>query len=286
MNVDQIIEEALKEDIGEGDHTSLSTIPDTAQGKAQLLIKEEGVIAGTQIAKKVFNRVDKDLNVKILIEDGTKVKAGDIALIVEGKSISIVSAERLALNFMQRMSGIATTTKKMVNLLEGLKTKVLDTRKTTPNLRELEKYAVRIGGGGNHRKGLYDMILIKDNHIDFAGGIKKAIEAAKKYLNEDKKDLKIEVEARNIDEVSEIIATGGVSRIMLDNFTCSDLRAAVALINGRYETEASGGITPDTVRNYAECGVDYISIGALTHNINSLDMSLKAVEQEETGCEL
>ena len=286
MNVDQIIEEALKEDIGEGDHTSLSTIPDTAQGKAQLLIKEEGVIAGTQIAKKVFNRVDKDLNVKILIEDGTKVKAGDIALIVEGKSISIVSAERLALNFMQRMSGIATTTKKMVNLLEGLKTKVLDTRKTTPNLRELEKYAVRIGGGGNHRKGLYDMILIKDNHIDFAGGIKQAIEAAKKYLNENKKDLKIEVEARNIDEVSEIIATGGVSRIMLDNFTCSDLRAAVALINGRYETEASGGITPDTVRNYAECGVDYISIGALTHNINSLDMSLKAVEQEETGCEL
>ena len=278
MIIDKIIERALEEDIGGGDFTSLATIPENATGKAQLLIKEDGILAGVDIAKKIFQKVDKNIKFRILLKDGTKVKKGNIVFIVEGKSISILSAERLALNFMQRLSGIATATNKIVSQLEGLKTKVLDTRKTTPNLRLLEKEAVKTGGGENHRMGLYDMIMIKDNHIDFAGGIKQAINAAKNYLKKNNKKLKIEIEVRNFDELNQVIECGGVDRIMLDNFSPEDLKKAIKIINGKYETEASGGITINNIRKYAESGVDFISVGALTHHIKSLDMSLKAIK--------
>ena len=278
MIIDKIIERALEEDLGDGDFTSLATIPENATGKAQLLIKEDGILAGVDIAKKIFQKVDKNIKFRILLKDGTKVKKGNIVFIVEGKSISILSAERLALNFMQRLSGIATATNKIVSQLEGLKTKVLDTRKTTPNLRLLEKEAVKTGGGENHRMGLYDMIMIKDNHIDFAGGIKQAINAAKNYLKKNNKKLKIEIEVRNFDELNQVIECGGVDRIMLDNFSPEDLKKAVNIINGKYETEASGGITINNIRKYADSGVDFISVGALTHHIKSLDMSLKAIK--------
>ncbi|NVO03350.1 MAG: carboxylating nicotinate-nucleotide diphosphorylase [Bacteroidetes bacterium] len=278
MNIDDLINASLIEDIGDGDHTSLSCVPENANGKAKLLVKESGIIAGVEIAKKVFQRVDKNLKVEVFINDGSKINVGDIVLTVEGKSISILSAERLVLNFMQRMSGIATNTNSYVELLKGLKTKVLDTRKTTPGMREIEKLAVKIGGGENHRMGLYDMIMIKDNHSDFAGGIEKAILSTKEYLHRNNKNLKIEIEARNINEVKEVIKVGGVDRIMLDNFTPESIKEAVKLIDGRYETEASGGITKETLRAFAESGVDYISVGALTHHIKSLDLSLKAIK--------
>ena len=278
MIIDEIIERALKEDLGDGDFTSLATIPENACGKAQLIIKEDGILAGVEIAKKIFQKVDKNIKFRRLLKDGTKVKKGNIAFTVEGKSISILSAERLALNFMQRLSGIATATNKIVSQLNGLKTKVLDTRKTTPNLRLLEKEAVRIGGGENHRMGLYDMIMIKDNHVDFAGGIKQAINATKNYLEKNNKKLKIEIEVRNFDELNQVIECGGVDRIMLDNFSQQDLKKAVKIIDGRYETEASGGIIIDNIRKFSESGVDFISVGALTHHIKSLDMSLKAIK--------
>lgn len=278
MKTNEIIEQALQEDIGDGDHTSLSTIPEDATDSAQLIIKEDGILAGVYIAKQVFEKVDPTLNFEILIEDGSAVKKGDIVFRVKGKSISILTAERLALNFMQRMSGIATFTHKMADRIEGLQTKILDTRKTTPLLRELEKYAVRIGGGENHRMGLYDMIMIKDNHIDFAGGISQAIDSTTKYLKEKNKNLKIEIEVRDFDELEQVLDHGGIDRIMLDNFTSEDLKKAVEMIAGKYETEASGGINMDTIRQYAESGVDYISVGALTHQIQSLDMSLMAIK--------
>jgi len=276
--LNSFIDNALKEDVGEGDHTSLSCIPDSASGKAKLLVKETGIIAGVQVATTVFHKADNQLRVKIYLPDGTQIKPGDIVLDVTGNIFAILQTERLILNIMQRMSGIATKTAQYVECLHGLKTKVLDTRKTTPGMRFLEKEAVRIGGGCNHRMGLYDMIMIKDNHVDFAGGIKKSIEQTKNYLNRKNLDLKVEIEARNFKEIEEILATGGVDRIMLDNFTIGDTRSAVEMINGRFETESSGGITLDNIRAYAECGVDYVSVGALTHHINSLDLSLKATK--------
>lgn len=277
MNIDELIDIALKEDIGDGDHTALSCIPKEAIGKAELLVKQGGILAGVDIAVQVFKAVDPNLQIELLLKDGTPVKFGDIAFYVTGSSQSILMAERLALNFMQRMSGIATHTKELVNLVGELPCKLLDTRKTTPGLRQVEKLAVKIGGGHNHRFGLYDMVMIKDNHIDYAGGIASAISKTKAYLNAKNKSLKIEVEARDLNEVEQILAAGPVDRIMLDNFNYADLRDAVKLINGAAETEASGGITKETLRAYAECGVDYISVGALTHQINSLDLSLKAV---------
>jgi len=277
MKIDEIVSLALKEDLGNGDHTSQSTIPAEATGRAELLIKEDGVIAGIDVAKEVFRQVDPSLKFVGLLDDGQKVRRGDIAFTVSGRSISILSGERLALNFLQRMSGIATSTQKMTELLKGTNTRLLDTRKTTPNLRMLEKYAVKAGGGHNHRFGLYDMILIKDNHVDFSGGIPQALEATKKYLTEKGLDLKIEIEVRDFNELNQVLGIGGVDRIMLDNFTVDGLRSAIKLIKGRFETEASGGITIDTIRQYAETGVDFISVGALTHHIKSLDMSLKAV---------
>lgn len=277
MTIDEIIENAIKEDIGDGDHTSLSTIPQNANGKAQLLIKEDGILAGVEIARKVFSKIDPEVKFTTHLNDGTRVQKGDIVFTVEGKSISILMAERLSLNFMQRMSGIATKTNKIVELLKGLNTKVLDTRKTTPNLRELEKYSVKVGGGENHRIGLYDMIMIKDNHVDFAGGITNAIKAANDYLKAKIKKLKIEIEVRNFEELSEVLKFGNVDRIMLDNFTSEDLKMAVEMIDGKFETEASGGITEYNIRAYAETGVDFISVGSLTHHIKSLDMSLLAV---------
>jgi nicotinate-nucleotide pyrophosphorylase (carboxylating) len=276
MTIDQFIENALVEDIGDGDHSSLSTIPIDSKGKACLIVKSEGILAGVEIAKKVFSKVDSELIVKVFISDGSFVKTGDIAFTVEGSSISILSSERLVLNFMQRMSGIATETSKYVKAVEGFKAKILDTRKTTPNMRYFEKLAVKIGGGENHRFGLYDMIMIKDNHVDFSGGIENAISAAQRYLLKKNKKLKIEIEVRSFEELSKVISFGGVDRIMLDNFTPENMKKAVQIIEGKYETEASGGITLNNVRNYAETGVDYISIGALTHQIKSLDMSLKA----------
>jgi len=277
MTIDELILQALREDLGDGDHTSLATIPRNATGKARLLVKENGVIAGLEIAEKVFFAFDKELKMKSFVSDGDLVKKGDIAFEISGSSISILSAERLVLNFMQRMSGIATATRIMADRLSGLKTKILDTRKTTPVLREIEKLAVRIGGGFNHRFGLYDMILIKDNHVDFAGGISEAIHSATDYLRSTGKKLKIEIEARSLEEVRQVLASGGIDRIMLDNFDFPELKEAVKLIDHRYETEASGGINLDTIRKYAECGVDFISVGALTHHISSLDLSLKAV---------
>lgn len=278
VTIDEIIIKALREDIGEGDHTSLSTIPAHALGKARLLIKEDGVLAGVDIARKVFYHTDDRILMNQFIEDGTRVKKGDVAFEVSGDSISLLTAERTALNFMQRMSGIATQTRMMVDAIEGLPAKILDTRKTTPLLREIEKMAVRMGGGFNHRFGLYDMILIKDNHVDFAGGIAQAITACHEYLHHKALKLNIEIETRNLDEVKQVLDHGGVQRIMLDNFSFEMLREAVHLIDKRYETEASGGINLQTIRQYAECGVDFISVGSLTHHINSLDMSLKAVK--------
>jgi nicotinate-nucleotide pyrophosphorylase (carboxylating) len=268
----------LKEDIGDGDHTSLSCIPETAEGKSQLIIKEKGVLAGVEIAKKIFSSFDDQLKMTTFIQDGQEVNIGDVAFIVEGKVLSLLQTERVMLNVMQRMSGIATTTRHYAKQLEGLKTKVLDTRKTTPGLRLLEKEAVRIGGGVNHRIGLYDMILLKDNHVDFAGGIQKAILAAQDYLAKHEKSLKIEIEVRNFKEIEQVLEIGGVDRIMFDNFSIEQTRKGVAMINGRYETESSGGIIFETLRAYAECGVDYISVGALTHSVKSLDMSFKAMK--------
>lgn len=274
---DQLIKLWFAEDIGDGDHTTLSCIPETAIGKSQLIIKENGVLAGVEIARKIFQAFDPELKMTVFINDGTVVKVGDVAFVVEGKIQSLLQTERLMLNIMQRMSGVATRTREYVKLLEGTKTNVLDTRKTTPGLRLLEKEAVKIGGGVNHRIGLYDMILLKDNHVDFAGGIDKAIHRAKEYLKAKGKDLKIEIEVRNFDELAQVMDIGGVNRIMLDNFTVENTRKAVEIIGGKYETESSGGITFDTLRAYAECGVDYISVGALTHSVKSLDMSFKAV---------
>lgn len=276
MNIDDIIEQALAEDIGSGDHTSLSCIPEKTTGKAKLLIKDTGILAGVSIAEKILKKVDASLCIQILLADGSIIKKDDITFTVEGKSISILTSERLVLNFMQRMSGIATAIHELVNLIKGTKAKILDTRKTTPLLREIEKMAVRIGGGYNHRMGLYDMIMIKDNHIDFAGGIEKAILSTQQYLKNKKLNLKIEIEARNLEDVKEVIRIGLVNRIMLDNFTPELMKEAVRLINGGFETEASGGITKENIRAYAETGVDFISVGAITHNIKSLDMSLKA----------
>jgi nicotinate-nucleotide pyrophosphorylase (carboxylating) len=276
MTIDEIIEKALAEDIGDGDHTSLSCIPKEAFGKAKLIVKDQGILAGVDIAKRVFEKIDIRIRFTKLFEDGTPIKKGDIAFTVEGLSASLLQGERLALNFMQRMSGIATATNHLVKLIEGTGARLLDTRKTTPLLREIEKMSVRIGGGFNHRMGLYDMIMIKDNHVDFAGGIEKAITATNDYLKKFNKNLKIEIEARNMDEVKQILVHGGVHRIMLDNFTPEEMKEAVALIGKRYETEASGGITSETIREYALTGVDYISVGAITHHIKSLDMSLKA----------
>lgn len=272
------IRQALAEDVGSGDHTSLSTIPKGQQGKAKLLIKDTGILAGVSVAMEIFKIVDPDLISEILISDGSEVQPGDIAFYVTGSVHSILVAERLVLNTMQRMSGIATTTHKVVVLLKGTRTKVLDTRKTTPGLRYIEKLAVKIGGGVNHRFGLYDMILIKDNHVDYAGGTAKAVEAAKKYLKENNLNIPVEIEVRNMAELNEVINSSGVDRILLDNFTFDKLKEAVALINKRFITEASGGITDENVLEYAQCGVDYVSMGALTHSVKSLDMSLKAVK--------
>ncbi len=275
--LDLIITNAIREDVGDGDHSSLACIPDTATGKAKLLVKDEGIIAGVEFARQVFNKVDPKLQVEVLITDGSPVKYGDIVFYVEGSSQSILKAERLVLNAMQRMSAIATKTKQYVDLLEGTGTKILDTRKTTPGIRALEKWAVTIGGGENHRFALYDMIMLKDNHIDFAGGITKAIQKTQQYLRDMKKDLKIIVEARNLDEVQEILQSQGVYRILLDNFNYEDTRKAVKTIGDQCLTESSGGINEDTIRKYAECGVDYISSGALTHSVHNMDLSLKAV---------
>ncbi len=266
------------EDIGDGDHTTLSSIPATAVGKSQLIIKEDGILCGVEVAREIFKAFDPELKMTVFIEDGTHVKYGDIAFVVEGKIQSLLQTERLMLNIMQRLSGVATRTHEYQKELEGTKTKVLDTRKTTPGLRMLEKYAVAMGGGKNHRIGLFDMILLKDNHVDFAGGIAAAINGAKSYLKEKGKDLKIEIEVRNFDELQQVLDCGGVDRIMLDNFSVENTKKAVEIIDGRYETESSGGITLQTLRSYAECGVDYISVGALTHSVKSLDMSFKAVE--------
>lgn len=273
-----IIANAIREDVGDGDHSSLACIPATAQGKAKLLVKDKGIIAGVEFAKQVFAYVDKNMKVEVLIEDGSPVKYGDIVFYVEGASQSILKAERLVLNAMQRMSAIATKTKVFVDLLEGTKTKILDTRKTTPGIRALEKWAVKIGGGENHRFALYDMIMLKDNHIDFSGGITKAITQTKQYLKEQNKDLKIIVEARNMEEIKEILQNDGVYRILIDNFNFEDTRKAVQLIGDKCMTESSGGINEQTARLYAECGVDFISSGALTHSVYNMDLSLKAVE--------
>lgn len=274
--IDRLIDLAFAEDIGDGDHTTLSCIPDEAMGKSKLLIKEPGVLAGIDIAKEIFHRFDPSMQVEVFIQDGAEVKPGDVAMVVSGKIRSLLQTERLMLNVMQRMSGIATMTRKYVKQLEGTHTRVLDTRKTTPGMRMLEKEAVKIGGGVNHRIGLFDMILLKDNHVDFAGGIKQAITRAKEYCKAKGKDLKIEIEVRNFDELQQVLDLGGVDRIMFDNFTPEMTRKAVEMVNGRFETESSGGITFDTLRQYAECGVDFISVGALTHSVKGLDMSFKA----------
>ncbi|AIY14895.1 carboxylating nicotinate-nucleotide diphosphorylase [Cellulophaga baltica] len=272
-----IIANAIREDVGDGDHSSLACIPSTATGKAKLLVKDTGIIAGIDFAKQVFNYVDKDLKIETLLQEGDAVKHGDIVFYVEGSSQSILKSERLVLNAMQRMSAIATKTNYFVQLLEGTGTKILDTRKTTPGIRALEKWAVKIGGGENHRFALYDMIMLKDNHIDFAGGLGKAIEKTKNYLKETKRDLKIIVEARDLNEVQQILDAEGVYRILLDNFSFKDTKAAVKLIGSQCLTESSGGINEHTIRDYAECGVNYISSGALTHSVYNMDLSLKAV---------
>lgn len=276
MTIDEIVRMALAEDLGDGDHTTLATVPENAMGEAILYAKEEGILAGVEVACEVFKQFDSKINIDIYIKDGSKLKPGDKVMLVKGKSRSLLSAERTALNFIQRMSGIATFTNKIVQKIDGLNTRLLDTRKTTPCNRIVEKMAVKIGGGMNHRFGLFDMIMIKDNHVDFAGGIKNAVEATHKYLSENNKSLKIELEVRNFDELAEAMEVGGIDRVMLDNFSPTDLKKALQIIDGKFETEASGGISIDTIREFAETGVDFISVGALTHQIKSLDLSLKA----------
>ena len=276
--IERIISNAIREDVGSGDHSAQACIPPSATGKANLLVKSHGVLAGVNFAKAVFEQVDSDIKIEVFLEDGSVIKPGDIAFSVQGSSQAILRSERLVLNAMQRMSAIATKTKEFVDKLEGTGAKILDTRKTTPGIRVLEKLAVKIGGGQNHRFGLFDMIMLKDNHIDFGGGVKAAIEKTKKYLQQNNLDLKIVVEARSLQEIKEILEIGGIDRILIDNFDYKDTRQAVKLINGRFETESSGGITLDTVREYAQCGVDYISSGALTHSVHNLDLSLKAIE--------
>lgn len=273
---DRLIDLSFAEDIGDGDHTTLCCIPEDAMGKSHLLIKEDGILAGVEVAKEVFRRFDPEMQVEVLMQDGARVKKGDVAMIVTGRIRSLLQTERLMLNIMQRMSGIATMTDKYVCRLEGTRTRVLDTRKTTPGMRMLEKQAVKIGGGCNHRIGLFDMILLKDNHVDFAGGISNAINRCHDYLKSKGLDLKIEIEVRNFNELQQVLDCGGVDRIMLDNFSVTDTRKAVDIVAGRYEIESSGGITFDTIRDYAECGVDFISVGALTHSVKGLDMSFKA----------
>jgi nicotinate-nucleotide pyrophosphorylase (carboxylating) len=281
MNSEQYIKDfiklALAEDVGDGDHTSMSCIPENQLGKAHLLVKQNGILAGVEIAKRIYKEFDPELEIKTFIHDGSPIKIGNVVFEITGRELSILQTERIVLNFMQRMSGIATQTYEYVKLVDGLKTKILDTRKTTPGMRLFEKMAVKLGGGENHRMGLYDMIMIKDNHIDFAGGVKQAILRAQTYLKDKNKNLKIEVEARSFDEIREIMEVGGIHRIMIDNFSIEDTKKAITQIGGKYETESSGGITKETLRAYAECGVDYISVGALTHQIKSLDLSLKAI---------
>jgi len=277
--VDSFIERALAEDVGDGDHTSLATIPEGTEGKAQLLVKDTGVLAGVELAVEIFHIVSPSLKVNVLLQDGALIKPKDVVLTVEGSVHCILKAERLVLNCMQRMSGIATKTRQITDLLKGTDTKVLDTRKTTPGLSYLEKWAVQIGGGVNHRFGLYDMILIKDNHVDYSGGIKEALYNTHEYLKAENKKLPIEIEVRNLDELEQVLEVGGIDRILLDNFSIPDLKDAVNIVSGRYATEASGGITADNIYEYAACGVDYISVGALTHSVKSLDLSLKAVKQ-------
>jgi len=276
--ISKFINSALKEDLGDGDHTSLSSIPKELEDQAKLLVKGEGILAGVELAEMIFKKVDKNLKLEILIKDGKEVKSGDVAFIVRGKARSILASERLVLNCMQRMSGIATYTKKMTEMIKGTGAQLLDTRKTAPNFRICEKWAVKIGGGENHRYGLYDMILLKDNHVDYAGGIKNAIESTQKYLKDLNKDLKIEIETRTIQEVKEVMETGGVDVIMLDNMLPSMIKEALRIINKKYKTEASGGITEKSIKEIAETGVDYISVGALTHSYQSLDLSLKAIK--------
>ncbi|HPS84336.1 MAG TPA: carboxylating nicotinate-nucleotide diphosphorylase [Bacteroidales bacterium] len=278
LTIEQIIDFALKEDIGHGDHTTLSTVPADKRGKMALFVKEEGILAGVDLARQIFHHYNPDISMQIILRDGSAISKGDIAFLVEGPVQSLLTCERLVLNFMQRLSGIATQTNKMVKILEGTNTKILDTRKTTPLLRELEKMAVRIGGGYNHRFGLFDMILIKDNHVDFAGGITKALNQTKQYLADKKLNLEIEIEVRNMEELQEALEAGIASRILIDNFKPDAMKEAVAFVNGRVLTEASGGITIDNLREYAETGVDFISSGALTHHIKSLDLSLKALD--------
>ncbi|HBG71692.1 MAG: nicotinate-nucleotide diphosphorylase (carboxylating) [Bacteroidetes bacterium GWF2_43_63] len=278
LSIEQIIDFALKEDIGPGDHTTLSTVPAEKRGKMALFVKEEGILAGIDLARQIFHHYNPDISMQIILRDGSAISKGDIAFLVEGPVQNLLTCERLVLNFMQRLSGIATQTSKMVKMLEGTNTKILDTRKTTPLLRELEKMAVRIGGGHNHRFGLFDMILIKDNHVDFAGGITKALNQAKQYLADKKLDLEIEIEVRDMEELKEALDANIASRILIDNFKPDKMKEAVAFVNGRVKTEASGGITIDNLREYAETGVDFISSGALTHHIKSLDLSLKALD--------
>lgn len=273
---DRLIDLSFAEDIGDGDHTTLCCIPKDAMGRSHLLIKEDGILAGVEVAKEVFRRFDQEMQVEVLMQDGTKVRKGDVAMVVTGRIRSLLQTERLMLNIMQRMSGIATMTDKYVRRLEGTNTRVLDTRKTTPGMRMLEKQAVKIGGGCNHRIGLFDMILLKDNHVDFSGGIANAINRCHEYLKNKGLDLKIEIEVRSFDELRQVLDCGGIDRIMLDNFSVEDTRKAVEIVAGRYEIESSGGITFDTIRDYAECGVDFISVGALTHSVKGLDMSFKA----------
>ena len=279
--VNDLIELAIREDIGDGDHSSLACIPHDERGRMKLLVKQEGVLAGVEVAETVLHRLDPEAKFEKRLDDGARVKPGDIAFYVEGRLISLLQAERILLNIMQRMSGVATQTAVYVQELDGLKTQVIDTRKTTPGMRVLDKMAVRIGGGGNHRIGLFDMVILKDNHIDFAGGITPAIRKTQAYLKEKGKNIPIEVEVRSLDDIREVLSVGGVDRIMLDNFSPETTREAVALIGGRYETESSGGITLKNLREYAECGVDFISVGALTHQIKSLDLSLKACKAGE-----
>ncbi|MQY79768.1 MAG: carboxylating nicotinate-nucleotide diphosphorylase [Bacteroidetes bacterium] len=278
--LDTFIKAVIREDIGDGDHSSLACIHETAIGKAILFSKEQGILAGVKIGDKIFHKIDPGLKIECCYEDGVSINAGDIIYIIEGKILSILLAERIVLNVLQRMCGIATQTRAYTEKLRGLKAKVLDTRKTTPGMRFLDKLAVRIGGGENHRMGLYDMILLKDNHIEYAGGIEKAIKSANQYLKEKGKNLKIEIEAQSLKDVKGILKIGGVHRIMLDNFSIEDTKKAVTLINGKYEVESSGGITLETVRQFAECGVDFVSVGALTHHIKSIDLSLKAIIEE------
>jgi nicotinate-nucleotide pyrophosphorylase (carboxylating) len=274
--IERLVDLAIEEDIGDGDHSALASIPADAIGKAKLLVKDDGILAGVELALFIFNKIDSQLKVEVLLQDGAEVKFGDIAFYVTGSERSILQAERLVLNFMQRMSGISTTTHRLVKLIEGTNCKLLDTRKTTPGLRIIEKWAVKIGGGHNHRVGLYDMIMLKDNHIDYCEGIERAIDSANKYNAETGRSLAIEIETRNLNDVARVIAHGGVQRIMLDNFSVADAHKAVELINHKFEVEASGGITEATLRSYAETGVDFISVGALTHSVKSLDLSLKA----------